>query len=62
MRVPAIVVSPWLQKGMDSKQYDHSAVPATLKNLFNLSSDFLTSRDKNSNFFVTEDELLDEMR
>ena len=62
LRVPAIVVSPWLAKGVDSTIYEHSSVPATLKHIFNLSSDYLTSRDKEAHHFFKENELLDTMR
>lgn len=44
MRVPAVIVSPWVQKGLvDHTEYDHSSVPATLQTLFNLPA--LTARD-----------------
>jgi phospholipase C len=48
-RVPAVLVSPWIPKGtLDTTVYDHASVPATLKDLFQLS-DFLTMRDRTSN-------------
>jgi phospholipase C len=48
VRVPAIVVSPWVQRGqVDHTAYDHSSVPATLERLFGLPS--LTDRDRNAN-------------
>lgn len=48
VRVPAILVSPWVQKGkVDSTQYDHSSVPATLQTLFGLPA--LTARDAAAN-------------
>lgn len=37
-------------------------MPATIKEIFNLKSDYLTLRDKNANKFISEDELLDEIR
>eukprot|EP00271_Cylindrocystis_brebissonii_P016900 TRINITY_DN4189_c0_g2_i1.p1 TRINITY_DN4189_c0_g2~~TRINITY_DN4189_c0_g2_i1.p1 ORF type:complete len:492 (-),score=68.75 TRINITY_DN4189_c0_g2_i1:437-1762(-) len=55
VRVPTIMVSPWINKGtvvhsprgpMPSSVYEHSSVPATLKKLFNLKADFLTKRDE----------------
>ncbi|XP_010519508.1 PREDICTED: non-specific phospholipase C6 [Tarenaya hassleriana] len=54
VRVPTIVVSPWIQKGTvvsgpngptETSEYEHSSIPATVKKLFNLSSNFLTHRD-----------------
>ena len=47
VRVPAIVVSPWVARGqVDHTTYDHSSVPATLQRLFGLSP--LTDRDRNA--------------
>ncbi|XAR62387.1 hypothetical protein NMG60_11017122 [Bertholletia excelsa] len=54
VRVPTIVVSPWIDKGtvvhgpngkpFPTSEYEHSSIPATVKNIFNLPS-FLTKRD-----------------
>jgi phospholipase C len=50
--VPAILISPFVQKGsVDSTVYEHSSIPATVKKLFGLSSDFLTERDRTANTF-----------
>ena len=47
VRVPAIVVSPWVARGhVDHTVYDHSSVLATLERLFGLNP--LTDRDKNA--------------
>jgi len=54
--VPAVLVSPWINPGTilrthagagptNTSQFSHSSVPSTLKNLFNLSTPFLTKRD-----------------
>ncbi|XBI32669.1 hypothetical protein VPH35_056091 [Triticum aestivum] len=53
--VPAILISPWIEKGTimhgpngspsPMSQFEHSSVPATVKKLFNLLRDFLTKRD-----------------
>ncbi|WP_118184333.1 alkaline phosphatase family protein [Paraburkholderia phosphatilytica] len=52
VRVPAIVVSPWVEQGkVDSTTYDHSSVLATLERLFGLPS--LTDRDKNANHLLS---------
>ncbi|KAJ7250916.1 hypothetical protein O6H91_02G084500 [Diphasiastrum complanatum] len=54
VRVPTIMVSPWINKGMvvhepngptPDSQYEHSSIPATVKKIFNLKADFLTKRD-----------------
>jgi len=60
--VPAIAISPWLSKGVDSLTYEHSSVPSTVKNLLNLSSDYLTARDREARDFVTVEEFLEEKR
>jgi Phosphoesterase family len=53
VRVPAVFVSPWIEKGTvmhrpdgptPTSEYEHSSVPATLKKFFGLPS-FLTARD-----------------
>ncbi|KAL2242903.1 UNVERIFIED_CONTAM: Non-specific phospholipase C6 [Sesamum indicum] len=54
VRVPTIMVSPWIKKGTvisrpkgpsPNSEYEHSSIPATIKKMFNLSSHFLTHRD-----------------
>uniref|UniRef100_A0A7N1A4N2 Uncharacterized protein n=1 Tax=Kalanchoe fedtschenkoi TaxID=63787 RepID=A0A7N1A4N2_KALFE len=54
VRVPTIMVSPWIKKGTvvggakgpsANSEYEHSSIPATIKKMFNLSSSFLTRRD-----------------
>ncbi|KDP46506.1 hypothetical protein JCGZ_08478 [Jatropha curcas] len=54
VRVPTILVSPWIEKGTvirepvgpsPHSQFEHSSIPATVKKLFNLKSNFLTKRD-----------------
>ena len=50
-RVPALIISPWTGKGIiDSKQYDHTSVLASIERLFKLDS--LTERDKHANDFL----------
>ncbi|XP_002276163.1 non-specific phospholipase C2 [Vitis vinifera] len=56
VRVPTIMVSPWIDKGtvvhgpngspFPTSEYEHSSIPATVKKIFNLSSPFLTKRDE----------------
>ncbi|CAL0319842.1 unnamed protein product [Lupinus luteus] len=54
VRVPTIMISPWIKKGTvisgakgpgESSEFEHSSIPATIKKMFNLSSNFLTHRD-----------------
>lgn len=54
VRVPTIMVSPWIKKGIvvrspkgpaANSEFEHSSIPATIKKMFNLSSNFLTHRD-----------------
>jgi phospholipase C len=51
IRVPAILVSPWLPKQVDHSQYEHSSIPATLREFFGLGN-FLTKRDEAANTFT----------
>ncbi|XP_043724191.1 non-specific phospholipase C2-like [Telopea speciosissima] len=56
VRVPTIMVSPWINKGtvvhgpngfpFPTSEFEHSSIPATVKKIFNLSSPFLTKRDE----------------
>jgi hypothetical protein len=58
VRVPTIMVSPWIKKGTvvhgapkdqlptDTSEYEASSVYATVKKMWNLDSDFLTKRDE----------------
>jgi phospholipase C len=51
VRVPALVISPYVRKGViDHTQYDHSSMPATVERLFGMKS--LTNRDKAANDFL----------
>nr|CAD1824336.1 unnamed protein product [Ananas comosus var. bracteatus] len=54
VRIPTIMVSPWIKKGTvvnrpkgpyPNSEFEHSSIPATIKKIFNLTSDFLTKRD-----------------
>ncbi|KAJ7559068.1 hypothetical protein O6H91_04G068500 [Diphasiastrum complanatum] len=54
VRVPTIMVSPWINKGTvvhepngptPDSHFEHSSIPATVKRIFNLKSDFLSKRD-----------------
>ncbi|XP_062017288.1 non-specific phospholipase C2 [Rosa rugosa] len=56
VRVPTILVSPWIEKGtvvhgpngspFPNSEFEHSSIPATVKKVFNLSAPFLTKRDE----------------
>lgn len=49
VRVPALLVSPWIRKGrVDHQVYDHTSLLATIKTLFGLPQ-FLTRRDAQAN-------------
>lgn len=51
LRVPALIASPWVKRGIvDSTQYQHTSVLATLKKIFGLKN-FLTKRDASANTF-----------
>jgi len=51
VRVPAILVSPWVERGQeDSTIYEHASIPATLRTLFDLPG-YLTARDQAANTF-----------
>lgn len=52
VRVPAVIVSPFIAKGtVDHTVYDHTSVPATVKEVFDLPA-FLTARDAAANTFT----------
>lgn len=50
VRVPTVLVSPWISPLVDHTQYEHSSVPATLKAIFG-TREFLTNRDAHVNTF-----------
>ena len=51
VRVPAILISPYIQKGtIVGETFDHTSIPATLKDVFKLDS-FLTNRDARAQTF-----------
>jgi len=53
VRVPAVLVSPWIELGtIDETVYDHASIPATLNRVFGLGAEnFLTRRDAAANTF-----------
>jgi len=45
MRVPTLVISPWIPRNViDHRHYEHASIPKTLEDRFGLPS--LTERDK----------------
>lgn len=51
VRVPALLISPWVRKGhVDRRTYDHTSLLATVKALFDLP-EFLTRRDTQAHTF-----------
>ena len=46
--IPAILISPWFQPGVDSTIYSHATIPGTLIEALSLPGSFLTKRDKNA--------------
>ena len=49
-RVPALLISPLIGKGVNSTLYDHTSLLNFIINNWNL--DYLTERDKNANHFA----------
>jgi phospholipase C len=50
LRVPTILISPWLKQGVDSTPYQHTSILATLHDLFGTTA--LTRRDKSATSFA----------
>ena len=50
VRVPAVVISPWIAASVDHTVYDHASVLATTEKLLGLAP--LTDRDKQANDFI----------
>jgi len=57
VRIPGLIISPWLDHAVDSTVFEHSSVPATVKKLFNTTGrgpdGFLTSRDHGANELIS---------
>jgi phospholipase C len=49
LRVPAILISPWVKQGVDHTIYDHTSFIRTMEKKFNLEP--LTKRDASANTF-----------
>ncbi len=53
VRVPAVVVSPWVEPGTVSETvYDHSSIAATVRRLFAPTTERLTVREDHANDFL----------
>jgi hypothetical protein len=50
VRVPAVIVSPWVDRGVDHTVFEHSSIPATIRQLFGLNG-ALTHRDASASTF-----------
>ena len=60
--MPAVLISPWLEKGkIDSTTYEHASVAASVKEMFGLP-EFLTKRDEAARHFGARDYYLDTIR
>jgi len=46
LRVPALLISPWFEAGVDSTVYSHSTIPGSIIDALGLPGGFLTQRDK----------------
>src|SRR5208337_1436970 len=69
IRVPAILVSPWIPRGTvipgtedpaNARTFEHASIPATVTNFFLKTYDNRTAREKNAQTFL--DLLTDQMR
>jgi len=61
VRVPAILVSPWIKKGsvipgpedpVNGRVFEHASIPATVMKAFQLNDDKRSPREKNANTFI----------
>jgi phospholipase C len=51
MRVPAVIVSPWVRPHVVSTPYQHTSIMATVRKIFGMKSGPLTKRDKSAKTF-----------
>src|SRR5260370_21251588 len=54
VRVPAILISPWIGKGFNSNVYDHTSLLKYLIGKWNLRGDTLGERVKSADTFTSE--------
>ena len=66
VRIPGLLISPWLGHSLNSTVFEHSSVPATVKKLFSSvgrgPEDFLTPRDHAANDLISNLKLRDTPR
>eukprot|EP00164_Ancoracysta_twista_P006366 GFYU01008854.1.p1 GENE.GFYU01008854.1~~GFYU01008854.1.p1 ORF type:complete len:488 (-),score=138.84 GFYU01008854.1:182-1645(-) len=55
VRVPTVAISPWIEKGtVIDGMFEHSSLPATLREMFAPKEPFLNNRDKQSRTFTKD--------
>jgi phospholipase C len=54
VRVPAVLISPWIPKGtvVDGRVFEHASIPATITSLFLGSYDDRSPREKAAETFL----------
>jgi len=53
VRVPSILVSPWIPKGtLDSRTFDHASIPATITKFFLGSYPHVSQREQDADVFI----------
>ena len=66
VRIPGLIISPWLDHSVDSTVFEHASVPAKVKKLFNTTGrgpdGFLTPRDHGANELMSNLRLRDTPR
>ncbi|NRA36519.1 MAG: hypothetical protein HRU15_00120 [Planctomycetes bacterium] len=57
VRIPGLIISPWLDHSIDSTVFEHSSVAATVKKLFHTTArgpeGYLTVRDQHANDLIS---------
>ena len=66
VRIPGLIISPWLDHSVDSTVFEHASVAATVKTLFNTTAKgpggYLTTRDQAANNLIRNLKLRDTPR
>ncbi len=53
VRVPAILISPWIEKAtVVDRVFDHASIPATVAKFFQVDASPISPREKNANVFI----------
>jgi len=58
VRVPSVLISPWLKAKVDDTLYEHCSVPKTITDFFHMGTNYLTNRVKYANNFIDNNPLL----